>query len=246
MIRLILILLEVAVFAIVSLPLLLLEWLLGKINPMARDMTSLRIVQAEMKIVLRIAGTHITVKGWKNVPKNRAVLYICNHRSYLDTLLTYAICPGRTGYVAKHTLESYPILSYWMKFCYCLFLNRDDLRQGMQTIQKAIDYIGRGISICIFPEGTRNKNESELDMLPFHEGSFRVATRSGAPIIPVSICNSREMFEAHFPKVKSTHVIIEYGTPIDPSKFDRVQQKHLGEYTRNIIRETLIRNEKLL
>ena len=83
-------------------------------------------------------------------------------------------------------MEPIPLLSSWMKYLHCLFLDRKDIKAGMKTILTAIDEAKNGVSICIFPEGTRNKNESELDMLPFHEGSFKIATKSGCPIIPVS------------------------------------------------------------
>ena len=77
---------------------------------------------------------------------------------------------------------------------HCLFLDRQDIKAGMKTILTAIDKVKSGISICIFPEGTRNKGENELEMLPFHEGSFKIATKAGCPIIPIAISNSAEIF----------------------------------------------------
>lgn len=64
-----------------------------------------------------------------------------------------------------------------MKYVYCLFLDREDPKQGMKTILQAIDYVKSGISICIFPEGTRNTGE-ELSLLPFKEGSFKIAEKA--------------------------------------------------------------------
>lgn len=246
MIRFVVILVEVVIFAILSLPILLVEWIIGKFNPRLQSVSSFKIVRFEVKIIIWLAGTRVTVIGKEKVPTDKSVLYICNHRSYLDILLTYSLCHAPTGYIAKKEIRKIPILSIWMKFCHCLFLDRDDIRQGMETILKAIEYIKEGISVCIYPEGTRNTNESEVELLPFHEGSFRVSTRSGAPIIPVSISNSREIFESHFPRVKACHVILEYGDPIDPNQYDRMQQKHLGELTRQIIHDTLEKNQKLI
>lgn len=174
------------------------------------------------------------------------VLYIGNHRSYFDILLTYSRCPIRTGYVAKKEMEKIPLLSNWMKYLHCLFLDRKDIKQGLKTILTAIEKVKSGISICIFPEGTRNKAEDETELLPFHEGSFKIASKSGCPIIPIAMNNTAEIFEAHFPKIKPCHVIVEYCKPVYVKDLDKNDQRHLGEYTQNIILETIKKNKDLV
>ena len=174
------------------------------------------------------------------------MLYIGNHRSYFDILLTYTRCVRRTGYIAKKEMERYPLLSNWMKYLHCLFLDRKDIKQGLKTILTAIEKIKSGISICIFPEGTRNKNQDESELLPFHEGSFKIASKTGCPVIPIAMNNTAEIFEAHFPKVKPCHVVIEYCAPVYVKDLDKDAQKHLGTYTRNIIQETIKKNQALV
>ena len=246
MIRIILIAVFVVSFLILSIPLFFIEWIIGKFNPSLRDISSLRIVQWAFKVVILLSGVKLTVIGEENIPKDTAVLFIGNHRSYFDIVLTYARCRGLTGYVAKKEMLKIPLLSRWMKVLYCLFLDRSDVREGLKTILTAIDKVKSGISIMIFPEGTRNKNESELDLLPFHEGSFKIATKSGCPIIPVSINNSSALFEDHLPYVKKAPVIIEYGEPIYVKKLPKEQQKFVGRYVQDIIVETLKKNKSAL
>lgn len=246
MIRIILIAVFVVSFLILSIPLFFIEWIIGKFNPSLRDISSLRIVQWAFKVVIWLSGVKLTVIGEENIPKDTAVLFIGNHRSYFDIVLTYARCRGLTGYVAKKEMLKIPLLSRWMKFLHCLFLDRSDVREGLKTILSAIDKVKSGISIMIFPEGTRNKNESELDLLPFHEGSFKIATKSGCPIIPVSINNSSALFEDHLPYVKKAPVIIEYGKPIYVKKLPKEQQKFVGRYVQDIIVETLKKNKSAL
>lgn len=235
MFRFILVCIIVVGFLILSIPILMAEWVIGKCNKRAKDISSLRIVQAVFRCVLKITGSDIHIIGHENVPNDTAVLYIGNHRSFFDILLTYVMCPDLTGYVAKKEMEPIPLLSNWMKYLHCLFLDRKDIKAGMKTILTAIDKAKNGISICIFPEGTRNKNESELEMLPFHEGSFKIATKSGCPIIPIAITNSAEIFEAHFPKIKPAKVIVEYGKPIYPDQLSKEDKKRLGVYTQDTI-----------
>lgn len=219
-------------------------WIYEKINKKKKDELSLRIVQWGFRTILSIAGTEITVIGKENMPKE-AALYVGNHRSYFDILLLYIQCERLTGFVAKDSIEKVPSLRVWMRYLYCLFLNRSDAREGLKTILTAIEYVKKGISICIFPEGTRNDGE-ELSMLPFKEGSFKIATKTGCPIVPVSINNSAEIFENHVPALRKTHVVIEYGKPIYPKDLSKDELKNIGAHCQNIIQETIIKNEKLV
>ena len=246
MIRFLIVCILVVGFLILSIPILLVEWIIGKFNPMLKDTSSLHLIQAMFSLILKVTGVKVTVIGEENVPKDEPVLYIGNHRSYFDVVLTYARCPGLTSYMAKKEVARVPLLSTWMRFLHCLFLDRKDIKQGLKTILEAIEKVKSGISICIFPEGTRNKNESELELLPFHEGSFKISTKAKCPIIPIAISNSANIWEAHFPKVKPTHVIVEYGKPIYVDELEKEDKKHLGSYTQNVILEMLKKNQELI
>ncbi len=236
MIRFLLIALLLFLYLLLGIPVLLVEKLVAKINPHARDISCLRMVQWAFKLMLWITGADISYIGRENVPKDRAVLYVGNHNSYFDILLTYSQCPGLTGYVAKSEMLRYPLLRDWMKRLYCVFLDRSDLRAGMQIILTCIDYIKNGISICIFPEGTRSKDGQ---MQPFHEGSLKMAAKTGCPIIPMAISNSAQIFENHMPFVRPCKVIVEYGAPVYPKELSKEDQKFLGAYTQKKIQEML-------
>lgn len=244
MIRLIFVALFLVVFLILSIPVMLVEWIIGKKNPNARDCSSLRIVQWAFKVILWIAGVNVTVIGEEHIP-DEPVLYIGNHRSFFDIPITYSRCRRLTGFVAKKEIEKVPLLSTWMRYLYCLFLDRDDVRAGLKTILTAIEQVKNGISIFIFPEGTRNKGE-ELSVLPFHDGSFKIAEKTGCAVIPVSINNSVQILEAHFPFIRKTHVVLEYGEPIYPNTLDKEAKKQLGTYCHNLIEATIKKNAELV
>lgn len=244
MIRFIIVVIYLVLFLILSIPVFLVEWILGKINPEARDKSSLRIVQWGFRCILKVTGVETIVIGQDRIP-DEAVLYIGNHRSFFDILLTYSRCPRLTGYVAKKEMEKIPLLSTWMRYVYCLFLDRKDIKEGLKTILQAIEYVKKGISICIFPEGTRNKGE-ELSMLPFKDGAFKISTKTNCAIIPISMNNTAAIFENQFPRIRKTKVVIEYGEPIYPNELDKETKKHIGDHVQKIIQETIIRNAELL
>ena len=244
--RIIPVALFVILFLIIGIPVIGIEWLIGKISKKTMDYSSLRIVQWAFKVIVRLAGIELTVIGEENVPKDIPVLYIGNHRSFFDIVITYARCPRLTGYVAKDSMKKVPLLSVWMERLYCLFLNRTDIKKGLKTILTGIEQIKNGISMCIFPEGTRNKGDDETKLLPFKEGSFKMAEKTGCPIILMSMNNTSAILEEHFPFIRSTHVVLEYSKPIYPKELSKEERKFLGAYCEKQLTEMVTRNQKLL
>lgn len=245
MIRTIIVVLFVVLFLVLSIPLMLVEWIIGKFNPDCKSRSSLAIVQWAFRCIIWLSGTKVIVIGEENIPKDTAVLYIGNHRSYFDTILTYARVPSPTGYISKLEMKRVPLLNIWMKNLHCLFLDRKDNRQGVQIILQAIELAKSGISINIFPEGTRNRTEE--DFLPFHEGSFKIATKANIPIVPMTLVNTADILEAHMPFIHKTTVVIEYGKPIYLDTLSKEEKKSLGTYVvENVIRPTYHKNKELI
>lgn len=244
MIRTIFALLFIILFLIVGIPILGVEWIIGKFNKQAADISQLRIVQWAFKVILFICGTKVTVIGEENVPKDEPVLYIGNHRSIFDIVITYARCPRLTGYISKKSVEKVPLLNLWMKRLHCLFIDRENVKEALKTILSGIDNVNNDISMCIYPEGTRNKTEGEL--LPFKEGSFKIAEKTGCAIIPMALSNSAEIFENHFPFIKKTHVVLEYGTPIYPKDLDKETKKKIGVHCQELLLKMLEKNNELV
>ena len=107
--------------------------------------------------------------------------------------------------------------------------------------QDAIDKVKNGISIFIYPEGTRNKTDKPLG--EFHKGSFKIAQKAGCPIVPVVVNHTDEILEKHFPFIKSTKVTIEYCKPVIISELSKEDQKNIDSYVKNIIEETYLKNQ---
>lgn len=241
--RTIITVLYIFLFLILGLPVLGIEWIISKFNKAHADMVQLRIVQWGLKCIAFISGVKLTVIGEENVPRDEPVLYIGNHRSFFDVVVTYARCPGLTGYIAKDGVNKVPIFRIWMKRLHCIFLKRDDMKEGLKVILKAIEYVKSGISICIFPEGTRNKDrDNPTSLLPFKEGSFKIASKTGCKIVPMALIGTADILENHFPWIHSTDIKLIYGEPIDVSALDKDQQKHVGAYCQTVVEELIRSN----
>lgn len=241
MIRFILVSGFLILFLVLSFPILIVEWIIGKFNRDLKDRSCLAIVQWAFRVIMWLAGTNIIVLGEENIPKDTAVVYIGNHRSYFDVVMTYMRVPNLTGYVAKKEMFRWPFLRLWMMNLHCLFLDRDDIKQGLKVILEAIEKVKNGISICIFPEGTRN--EVNDTFLPFHEGSFKIADKGDVPIIPMAIVNAADIWEDHFPRIKKTTVVIEYCKPVYMKDLSRETKKNMGAYITEIIKQEYFKNK---
>jgi len=163
-----------------------------------------------------------------------------NHRSIFDIIITYLVFPGLNGYVAKKEMEKLFIFTWWMKLINCLFLDRKDLRQGMETIKKGAANIKDGVSMAICPEGTRNRTDEA--MLEFHKGSFKIAEMAGCKIVPVVFNNTEDIFEKHFPKFKAAKVKVEFLPAIDVASLSMPEKKALSENIREMMIETYNKN----
>ena len=205
MIRSILAVLFVAIFLIVSLPIQGILWIVGRFDPWAKKRISLAIVSWAFRVVIFISGIKRTVIGEENVPKDQAVLYVSNHRSIFDIVITYPRVPSPTGFIAKQEILKVPLLNIWMIYLDCLFLDRKNLKKGLEMILSAIDKVKNGISIFIYPEGTRNKTDAPLG--EFHKGSFKIAQKSGCPIVPVVVNHTEDIFEK---QIRSGTVTVFY------------------------------------
>ncbi len=243
MLRTILAALFAFLFLVLGLPVLGIEWLYHKINKKGADLSTLRIVQWALSVITTISGVNVIVEGAQNIPDDEAVVYIANHRSIFDVIIGYTHCPGLTGFIAKNNLEKVPILRVWMRRVHCYFLDRSNPRDGLRVILSAIEDIKRGISIFVFPEGTRTKTG---EMLPFKEGTFKMATKTGCAIIPVAITGTDEILRNHIPFIRKTTVVFHYGTPIYPDQLEADQKKHIGAYTQSVIADMLERDKDLI
>ena len=228
MIRGVITLLFVILFLLVTSPLLLALWLWHKASPDSAWRVSHRILSWAVTMIQRLVGVRLVVRGLENIPRDRALIYMGNHRSFFDVLCTLPLLPGPTSYIGKKEFSRIPLLSTWMSCLDVLFLNRKNTRDGLK--------------IFIYPEGSRSKTDS---MLPFHGGSFKIAGKSGAPIIPVAISNSSRALEDQFPRLpwtrKST-LILTFGPAIETADLDRQAIRRLPDQVRSCLAGMLLEN----
>jgi 1-acyl-sn-glycerol-3-phosphate acyltransferase len=240
--RTVLVVVAITIFLIISLPFYLISLIIGLFDEHAKIRFSQAAAKTFFRIICIFSATKFKVLGRENVPSEEAVLYTANHRGLADIAVAYITLPTLTGFVAKKEMGKMPVMSWWMRSLNCLFLDRENPREGLKTILTGVENIRKGYSMFIMPEGTRNRGDG---MLPFKEGSFKMAEKTGCAIIPVAITNSDAVFERQFPWVKRATVIIHYGNPIYPNDLPKEERKFIGNHVRNVISAMLEEDKNL-
>lgn len=186
--------------------------------------------------IIRIVGAEVEVEGRENIPKE-SCLFVSNHQGAMDIPLILANSDRTIGFIAKKELLKYKFLAYWCKQINCVFMDRENIREAIKSIDQGVEYLKNGSSLLIFPEGTRSKGPNVGE---FKKGSIKLGLKAEKPIVPVSISGSYLLREANSGwKFKSGKVKITYGKPIDPTALDKKQQRELTDKIREIIIENL-------
>ena len=182
------------------------------------------------------AGISIVTKGKENLPKGNC-LFVANHQGYFD--IPGIICAtGRPmGFIAKKEILQYKFISYWMEKIHCVFMDRNNIRESMKSINQGVEILKQGYNVAIFPEGTRSKGPM---LSEFKKGSMKLAVKSGVPVVPVAISGTYKAREGNkFGAIKPAEVVITICKPLDISQLSREEQSNLSEIIRDIIEKNL-------
>lgn len=223
-----------AVYFILQIPALGIAYYLGHFSKEKQDKAAMNVLKGYAKGLLKISGSKISVMGEDNIPNDTPVLYVANHKGMFDVFLTYSMITKPTGFIGKKEMGKIPLASRWFRLSNCMFLDRDNPRQGLEVILSAIEKIKNGYSVFVFPEGTRNHKDT---LLPFKEGCMKIAKKTGCPVVPVAIAHTDDILERNFPQVCPADIIVKYGKPVLIENLSEEEQKKPGAYFRKLIQE---------
>ena len=197
------------------------------------DKVSTLILQPVVWWIMFFLGTRVKIIGKENLPKKgEKYCVIPNHSSVLDIPSIFST--GRwPGAVAKKEAFKIPLINGLMWLIHCVKLDRKSPRDAIKAIHDSVNNVENGFPMMIFPEGTRSKNGKIAE---FKAGSFKIATRAKAKIVPVAIKNSRQGFEdAHY--IGIVPIYVEILPPIDTALLDEEELRTLHTRVENEIRD---------
>jgi 1-acyl-sn-glycerol-3-phosphate acyltransferase len=185
---------------------------------------------------VKMSGAKVKVFGEENIPADIPVLFISNHQSNFDIALFMSYINKPKGYISKIEMKKIPVLRTWMEFMHCVFMERGNLRKAAEAINEGIKILKSGYSMVLFPEGTRSKGDH---MNEFKAGSFKLATKSRVPIVPVTIKGSYRLMEANNSKIKPAEVEMHIHPMIPVDHLTREEEGELPEKVKAIIQSKL-------
>ncbi|MDD7795213.1 lysophospholipid acyltransferase family protein [Clostridium sp. 'White wine YQ'] len=185
---------------------------------------------------IKYSGARVTVHGEENVPKDRGVLFISNHQGNFDIPLFIGYIDKPKGFIAKIELTKIPIVHIWMKYIDCVFMDRSSVRKSGEAIVEGIKLLKKGTSMVIFPEGTRSKGDK---LGEFKAGSFKLATKSKVPIVPVTIKGSYKLMEQNGSKIRPADVELFIHPMIETANLTKEEMDELPKRVKSIIAEKL-------
>lgn len=214
----------------------LLTWfmLLPKTPPSPRTRRATHFVLPSILTwVLLMLGMRVRVSGTERLPKCPFLL-VGNHRSAFDPLCTIAVLKqADLVFVAKPGIFKIPVIGAVMRRLQFLSIDRENARNAVATIKQAATNIKDvGLSVGIYPEGTRSRDES---LLPFHAGSFKIAKLAECPVAVVSIRYEKsrvlpwvKQVHIHVVEVLDTETVKQYSTNEMAEMAKAAIQKDLG------------------
>lgn len=146
------------------------------------------------------------VEGLENLPRKGPALVVCNHASLWDPIVLGTVLPRQVFFMAKKEIFRNPLFSTVLRWVGAFKVNRGGADR--EAIQEAIKNLRAGRMVGIFIEGTRNRTSS--DFLPPQPGAAMLALRSGAPVVPVALVNTKNTLRAFRSKI-----IIRVGKPLE-------------------------------
>ena len=175
----------------------------------------------------------------ENLPKETFVIY-ANHKSNYDPVIIYYAAKKACSAVGKKELFKNPFMKIVATAYGAVPMDREDDREAVKSMMIAIKQVKQGLSMIIFPEGGIKSRETEL-MVDLKPGAYKLATKPGAPIVPVTIIGSSQISKKKFFQRKVVKVV--FHKPIYKAEYENLNTTEIGKKVEEIINGE-ITNEK--
>jgi 1-acyl-sn-glycerol-3-phosphate acyltransferase len=187
--------------------------------------------------LLKLFNVRVTVTGYDQLSPDQTYIFASNHSSLFDIPILFNTLKHNYVIIYKRELEKIPLFGRILKFSPFIAVDRDDPRNAMNSIDTALSTLDKNVSVIIFPEGTRSEDGK---LGSFKRGAFLIASRSGKPIVPVTVNGSSLIMPARTFKVQGGDIKVILDNPIENNgNLSKVEEKAMMELVRNRIESNL-------
>ena len=203
------------------------------------ELEKYRHIQYIFKTAVKSGNVNLMVYGEENIPKENGFMIYSNHQGMFDILAIPATCEQPLAAVLKKELKDIPFLKQVIACTKSFPMDREDVRQSMEVISATAKEVQKGRNYLIFPEGTRSKNGNQ--MIEFHAGSFKIATKAKCPIVPVALIDCYKVFDQKGSAPVSMQ--IHYLPPIPYEEYKELKTPELAKLVHDRIEACVKANE---
>jgi 1-acyl-sn-glycerol-3-phosphate acyltransferase len=191
------------------------------------------------RVALWANRVKVSVEGMENLEGGGPYIFMSNHQGSYDIFALLGHLPFQFKWLAKKELFSVPFLGWTMAAAGYISIDREGTRETVEAMNKAAERIRDGMSVVIFPEGSRSPDGT---IQPFKKGGFTLAIKSKVPIVPLALTGSREIMPRERLTAASGEIRIRMGRPIETAQHSMKDRKDLMEK----VRETILENFRLI
>jgi 1-acyl-sn-glycerol-3-phosphate acyltransferase len=172
-----------------------------------------RVSQLWVRLDLLVTGVRVRSRYETPLDPRTPYVFVSNHQSHFDVLAVVAALPAfQLRWVAKKELTDVPVFGWALRHSDHIIIDRSDHVQAMKSLRAAADKMRSGVSVIIFPEGTRGPGDGT--MLPWKRGGFVLALDAGIPIVPIAVEGSADVLGRHGWQIRSGIIDVVVGAPI--------------------------------
>lgn len=186
---------------------------------------NLKIIHVICKMINFCSGNHIHVEGFYNLKNSNDFMLFANHLSFFDILSLMSFIPKQIIFVAKESLAKIPIANWWFNTQDTIYLDRGNMKSGMQVIKEVIKKMNQGYNIGVFPAGTRSNEQ-----LAFKPQFIQLAYKHKKTVIPLTIKNTNLLLEDRTNN-KSVDTYFIFHQPI---KYEDYQDLSIDEFVQKV------------
>jgi 1-acyl-sn-glycerol-3-phosphate acyltransferase len=190
-----------------------------------------RCARAWSWLILATTGVTVDVSGLERLEPGRTYIFVSNHQSIYDIPVVFWSVPWQIRIIAKSSLGRFPFLGWHLRRTGHLLVDRKRPdRPGILRKWRAL--VGQGLSLIIFPEGTRSPDGV---VAPFKGGSILLAIEAQLPIVPLSVDGTRDVMRKGRLMVCPGHVRLRVHAPVDTASLDPQAARGLAERVRETV-----------
>ena len=196
-----------------------------------------RVARAWGRSILAVSGVRVRVEGGERVDPASAYICMSNHQSNFDIPVLLGYLPVPFRWLAKAELFKIPIFGRAMRGAGYIPIDRSDRPAAIASLRQAAQAVRGGVSVVIFPEGTRSLDGA---LKSFKKGGFVMAIEAGVPIVPVALRGTFDIMPKRRLLIRPRDVTLLIGAPIATTGYSLHTKEVLMDAVRNALQRQLV------